>query len=121
MWGVFFRSHCGFFYYYSLFSGLNRGAARFQPIAWREGHYNFHFTPLVEDHFRSGLALTSPDLHPPFAEQTGLLPGNQSALPCDPSLDMCLEDRNASLQQGWTMKHDCFPKCVHRQVALPIL
>lgn len=81
-------------------TGLERGAAQFNPMAWREGIYKFRLTPAVGDHIRSGVALTSPDLRPPFGSQTGMMPGGQSSLPCDPSGGVCLEDRNETIKQG---------------------
>ena len=69
-------------------------------MAWREGDYSFRLSPAVGDHVVSGLALASPALQPPFALQNGLLPGNQSSLPCDSSAGVCLEDRNRTLAPG---------------------
>ena len=81
-------------------TGVDRGAAQYGPVPWREGDYHFRLSPATGDHIVSGVALASADLPPPFSLQNGLLPGNQSSLPCDPSEGVCLEDRNHTLTPG---------------------
>ncbi|XP_070206105.1 uncharacterized protein [Littorina saxatilis] len=81
-------------------TGVDRGAAQFGPIAWREGTYKFRLSPASGDDIITGIALTSSTLQPPFAQQNGLLPGNESSLPCSTSDGVCPEDRNQTLKPG---------------------
>ena len=81
-------------------AGVDRGAAQYRAMSWREGDYTFRLSPAVGDHVVTGVSLASATLQPPFAVQNGLLPGNQSSLPCDSSAGVCLEDRNQTLAPG---------------------
>ena len=81
-------------------AGVDRGAAQYRAMSWREGDYTFRLSPAVGDHVVTGVSLASATLQPPFAVQNGLLPGNQSSLPCDSSAGVCLEDRNRTLAPG---------------------
>ena len=77
-------------------TGVNSGAAHVDARSWREGDYLFRLTPAVADHVVTGLSLASPTLQPPFRQQNQLTHGNQSPLPCDPSVNLCLDSRNHS-------------------------
>ena len=81
-------------------AGVDRGAAQYRAMSWREGDYTFRLSTTVADHVVAGVSLASPALQPPFAVQNSLLPGNQSSLPCDSSAGVCLEDRNRTLAAG---------------------
>ncbi|KAK7493720.1 hypothetical protein BaRGS_00015049 [Batillaria attramentaria] len=81
-------------------TGVDRGAARFSDVEWREGNYTFRLKPAASDNILTGVSLVSPELKAPF------YPGNLSALPCDTSTSQCRKERNNSDSDETTLNSD---------------
>ena len=72
-------------------TGVDKGAVQFTKQSWREGDYVFRVTAAAQEKILSGISLAS-SLQPPFVVQNGIAQGSQ--LPCDPSVQLCLEGKN---------------------------
>ncbi|KAK7496779.1 hypothetical protein BaRGS_00011988 [Batillaria attramentaria] len=77
-------------------TGVDRGAAQFSKMSWREGDYIFRLSPATGPNVLFGIALNSPSLRPPFLSQNGMQQVNQSSVSCDPTDDTCDEDTGNS-------------------------
>lgn len=79
-------------------TGIDKGAVQSGNHPWREGDYTFRFTSGIDDKILSGISITSASLKPPYFRQNGMT--EHAQLPCDPSQQLCLEDKNETVSEG---------------------
>lgn len=89
-------------------TGMDRGAAQYPSLPWREGDYKFYMSTASGKNILSGVALASPNLQPPFLVQNDLTQKTLSSQACNSTLSSCSYDTmNTSGENSLRTDDDC--------------